>query len=74
MSLDPLLAGQSFTPDQVQAMKAAYEAALAEMKLIGGDSPITNGLAEAIVTVASSGERDPQKLKHLAMMILVRED
>jgi hypothetical protein len=74
MSLDQLIAGKSFSPDQVQAMTAAYESARAEMKLAGGDSPIAEELPQAIDTVPTSRERNPQKMKQLALMILVRED
>lgn len=74
MPLKRLLAENAFNPEEVQALTAAYDSALAEMKLDSGDNPVKEQLAEAILTVASSGERDPKKIKHLALMILFRED
>lgn len=74
MPLDKLIAEKSFSPEQIQAMTAAYEGALADLKLGEGDNPAKEDLAQAIITVATSGERDPGKIKRLALMILIRED
>jgi hypothetical protein len=72
--LNRLIADNSFSPDEIQAMTAAYESALVDLKLGGGDNPIKTELAKAILTVTTAGERDPKKIKQLALMILVRED
>lgn len=74
MPLDKLIADNAFSAEQIQAMTAAYESALAELKLGGGGDAAKEELANAVVTVASSGERDPGKIKRLALMILIRED
>ena len=48
-------------------MTAAYEAALVELKLIDRSDPITELIAQAIVRIATIGERDPKILKQDAL-------
>jgi hypothetical protein len=48
-------------------MTAAYEAALADLRLVDRDDPITEIVATAIVSITSMGERDPTIIKDRAL-------
>jgi hypothetical protein len=61
-----LIANGSFGPAEIEAMTAAYEAALLDLGL-DRDAPITEIIATAIVTITSKGERDPATIKDRAL-------
>ena len=63
MAIYRLIANGSFGPDEIEVMKAAYEAALVEVGVASRDDPITELIAKSIVSVTASGERDPNKIK-----------
>jgi hypothetical protein len=66
MAIYRLIANGSFGPAEIEAMTAAYEAALLDLRLDRHD-PITEIIATAIVTIASKGERDPATIKNRAL-------
>ena len=65
-----LIANGSFGPDEIEVMKAAYEAALAELDVSEQNSPITELIAKAILNVTLRGERDPKEIKERALHAL----
>jgi hypothetical protein len=69
MAIYRLIATNSFGPDEIEPMTAAYEGALAELGLTR-DDPLTEDIAKAIVNVTASGERDPERIKVRALNAL----
>ena len=67
MAIYRLIANGSFGPAEIQAMTAAYEAALLDLGLTDRVDPITEIVATAIVNVTSRGERDPVTIKDRAL-------
>lgn len=67
MAIYRLIANGSFGPDEINAMTAAYEAALVDLRLADRDDPITKIIATAIVSITSKGERDPATIKNRAL-------
>jgi hypothetical protein len=60
VSIHKLIANGSFGPNEIEVMKAAYEAALVDVDVTDRNAPITELIAKAIVNVTASGERNPQ--------------
>jgi hypothetical protein len=65
-----LIANGSFGPEEIEAMKAAYEAALVDVGVTNRDDPITELIAKSIVNVTASGERNPEKIMERALNAL----
>lgn len=63
MAIYRLIANGTFGPEEIEAMTAAYEAALVDLSLVDRDDPITEIIATAIVNITSMGERDPMTIK-----------
>ncbi len=70
MAIYKLIAKGSFGPDEIEAMTAAYERALLEINLIDRNDALTEMVAASIITVAATGERDPQILMERALQTL----
>ena len=70
MAIYRLIANGSFEPDVVESMTAAYEGALSDLGLNDRNDPITDLLANSIITVTSTGERDPTRIKERALHAL----
>ena len=70
MAIYRLIANGTFGPEEIEAMTAAYEAALLDLGLVDRDDPITEIVAAAIVSIASRGERDPTMIKDRALNAL----
>ena len=51
-------------------MTAAYETALVEIGLVDRNDPLTEPIANSILTVTATGERDPKKIKERALRAL----
>jgi hypothetical protein len=51
-------------------MTAAYETALVEIGLVDRDDPLTELIANSILTVAATAERDPEKIKERTLRAL----
>lgn len=51
MAIHRLIANGSFGPDEIEAMTAAYDAALIELCQPNNDDPITELVAKSIVNV-----------------------
>jgi hypothetical protein len=67
MAIYRLIANGTFGPEEIEAMTAAYEAALLDLGLVDRNDPITEIVARAIVSVTSMGERDPAIIKDRAL-------
>ncbi len=70
MAIYRLIANGSFGPAEIDAMTAAYEAALLELGLVDRDDPITEIVAKAIVGITGLGERNPATIKDRALQAL----
>ena len=53
----------AFTPEQVQILVVAFEDALKALGLVDREDAVTKLVAEKIIAVAKTGERDPQRLR-----------
>jgi hypothetical protein len=69
MAIYRLIAIGTFGPDEIKAMAAAYEDALANLKL-DRDDPLTELVAKSIVNVTATGERDPETIRERALNAL----
>lgn len=68
--LTRFLEGAAFGPDEIAIMVAAYEAGLTRINARGHNDPAAETLAQTIVRLAKSGERDPVRLEQQTMEIL----
>ena len=62
MAIYRLLQRQTFDPEAVRGLSAAYEAALKLLKISNTDDPITEIIAQRIIETAQTGVRHPAKL------------
>jgi len=58
-----LISRDSYGPDEIKAMTAAYETALVQISLVDRDGPLTELIANSILTITATGERDSEKNK-----------
>jgi hypothetical protein len=58
---------RSFTPEQLEPIKTAFEAACRDLGLRSQDDRIARIIAKAIIDIASAGEFDPGQIRHLAL-------
>ncbi len=70
MAIYRLIAAGHFGPGEIEAMTKAYEATLAELRLVDRNDPITELIARKIVNVTATGERTPQVIKDRALAAL----
>jgi hypothetical protein len=70
MAIYRLITNGSFGPDVIEAMTAAYEAALVDLRMIDRSDPLTELIAKSIVNVTATGERDPEIIKERALNAL----
>jgi hypothetical protein len=67
MPISRFLDGGAFGPDDVKVMTNAFDDALRELKLTDRADPLTEMVAQEIVEAARLGERDPVKLRDVAL-------
>jgi len=72
LPLKPYLQGAVFDEETLAAMTAAFEDALRELRLTDRSDPITAMVAQKIIDCARQGERDPARLRDLALKDLTR--
>lgn len=70
MAIYRLIASGHFGPDEIEAMTAAYEAALIDLNITDRTNPLTELVAKAIVNITATGERDPAVVKVRAINAL----
>ena len=59
--------GRNFDPEHVKAMGKASDSIIRELHDSGQSRVVREVIAERIIAIANSGERDPDKLCELAM-------
>jgi hypothetical protein len=62
-----LMQRQAFLPEDVQRLGDAYEHALKELGLVDRNDPLTETIAQLIIEVAQTGEKDPARICALAI-------
>lgn len=71
MTIRVLLHGNVwFTPEDVEALTAAFELALSNLELSDRRDPVAVVLAKYIIELAKDGERDPDALCEGALKLL----
>src|SRR5262249_57688649 len=70
VTIHKLIANGSFGPDEIEVMKAAYEAALIDVGVTNPDEPIAELIAKSIVNVTATGERNPKEVMERALNAL----
>ena len=70
MAIYRLIANGTFDPEAIEAMTAAYEGALSDLRLIDRTDPLTELIATSIINATQAGERDPEKIKGHALNAL----
>jgi hypothetical protein len=69
----PMSRDAVFEPETTQAMGIAFERACIELRLTGQSDPLGKLLADHIIELARTGERDPDVLCAQALRALTRE-
>ena len=67
MPIRRLVENEAFDPEAVQIIVAAFEDALGRLGLTNLEDPAVALVARRIITFAQQGERDPAKLRDLAL-------
>jgi hypothetical protein len=62
MAIYRLLQEATFSPDDINRLTAAYEAALRLLRLTDRTDPVTEIVAKKIIEVTRNGERDPSHI------------
>ena len=57
----------AFTPEDTKVLGAAFEDTLSALQLVDREDPLTLVIAKLIVELAKEGERDPMRLRELAL-------
>jgi hypothetical protein len=67
MPSSALFAGQAFDPEHCKVMGAAFEGLLQELGMEDRTDPLCTLVATKIIELGKAGERDPQRLRELAL-------
>jgi hypothetical protein len=68
MPIGPLLEqNHVFTPEDVKVLSEAFEDTLRALKLVDRKDQLTISVAKLIIEFAKQGERDPARLRDLAL-------
>jgi uncharacterized membrane protein (UPF0182 family) len=57
----------AFTPEDVKVLIDAFEDTLRALRLQDREDPLTKAVAKIIIQLAKDGERDPTRLRDLAL-------
>jgi hypothetical protein len=60
----------AFSPEDVETLAAAFEAALGNLGLVDRNDPATALLAQVVIRLAKEGERDPKRLAEKAIGVV----
>jgi hypothetical protein len=63
----PLLQGQVFDPELINALGTVFEDVLRTLKLTDRTDPLTTIVAKRIIEVARTGECDPQRIRETVL-------
>ena len=67
MPIRPFLKDESFGPEDIANLSAAFEAALRKLGLADRTDPAATAVAKLIIEFAKAGQRDPERLCALAL-------
>jgi hypothetical protein len=67
MAIYRLLQNAAFDPDDIERMTDAYERALVVLNVADRNDPLTETVAQKIIFVAQTGEKDPERICSLAI-------
>jgi hypothetical protein len=67
MPIYRLLQNVAFDPDDIKRMSEAYERALVKLAVADRNDPFTETVAQEIIVVAQTGEKDPERICSLAI-------
>jgi hypothetical protein len=70
MPLTPFLKENTFDPETIKAMSAAFEAVCEALRLTPRSDPITEIVARKVIEVAGTGERHPERIRDLVLLAL----
>jgi hypothetical protein len=62
VSFSHLIQGDSFDPDTIEIMSAAYEGACKALGLADRSDSLTQLVAKKIIALATRGDRDPDRI------------
>ena len=68
--LTPFLQGQSFDPEAIEIMGAAYDTAKRRLHDTGQPALVQEVIAKRIIDIAATGERNPDQLAKRALEAL----
>ena len=74
MPITPFLKNHAFEPEQIAAMGVAFRKACLRLDLSDTADRFTEVVAAAIIRIAKTGESDPDRLCHQALMELGIDD
>jgi hypothetical protein len=63
----------AFSPNEVKILVDAFEDTLRALNLTNREDPLTTRVAKVIIGLAKDGERDPARLRDLALKFVRRE-
>jgi hypothetical protein len=64
--------GGAFGPEVIAIMSSAYHAVLSDLGLLDQEDGITLLVARRIIDLATEGERDPERLRAIALASLAK--
>jgi hypothetical protein len=67
MPQERMLDNRAFDPDAIRILARAYEDACAALRLDDRTDPLTQIVAKKIIEHATRGERDPIRLREMAL-------
>ena len=70
MPIIPLLQGRAFGPEEIKIMSTAFHGALNALGLMDRADPLNELIAEKIIEIAKTGERNPGRLQDRAPELL----
>jgi len=65
-----LLQDRAFDPEAIKVITQAYERACNELRLVDRTDPLTELVAKAIISVAETGESNPDRILQAALQKL----
>jgi|HubBroStandDraft_6_1064221.scaffolds.fasta_scaffold6652144_1 hypothetical protein len=63
MPIYPLLRSQAFDPELINTMAIVFEDILRDSKLTDRTDPLATIIANKVIEVVQTGERDPQRIR-----------
>jgi hypothetical protein len=74
MPLTPYLNEAVFSPNDIEALNAAFAAVCEALSLPERDDTRAEIVARKVIDVAGTGERDPQKIRDLVLLALATRE